>query len=153
MGLITKSFEIPLQISVQDFKDRVKAYPLQPGRMKTVPYKMNGFLIQETTENIFLVRCEPQSRRSVRAMITIKTDSGDTKLVARVSQDWRYMIGSFLFLAIGIVASVNSIEKGKIGFAVFIACFGAFPLVLMRLSWLISVGKFRIWLEEGLMKP
>lgn len=72
MSWFVRTFEFPLLISVEDFKARVKAYPVQPGVMKTVPFPMRGFLIEQIGENYFEVVREAHSRQAIiRAKIVI----------------------------------------------------------------------------------
>lgn len=154
MGLITKSFEIPMLISVQDFKDRVKAYPVQPGIMKTVPFPMNGFLIEQIGENDFEVARETYTRQAIiHAKVVIEPDGDGWKVKVVVWQDWRSLIIPFLVLLFGWVSAIvrlNDSTRFGIGLLVVV---GAIPFLIARISWHFSLPQFRRWLKDGLMAP
>ena len=153
MNWFTRRFESPLLITVEEFKARVKAYPVQPGIMKTVPFPMNGFLIEQVNENCFEVTRESYSRKAIiRAKLTIESNGSDHKVKALIWQDWRSLIIPFLFLAfVWISILVRWTVSSRIGTGGFI--FGAFPLILVRVSWYFSLSSFRTWLRDGLMAP
>lgn len=146
IAFFSRKTQIPLSISEEELRLRIRNYPFIAGTSKKIPYSKRDFPIAENTEGIIRIGYGRLAIHNQPVIASITFEDGQLLLFQK--PNYISLVSMLLFLGFMLASAFTHLFRGNIHSFNFVFSFSVLYYGIAVLGFFLGCRKMEKWLKK-----